>query len=188
VAVDVSRRALLAARLNAYINGVKVEPRRGDLFAAVAGQRFDLIVANPPYVPGGELPTRGPARAWEAGPAGRAFLDRICAEAPRHLRPGGVLLLCQSTICGERETLDALRRHGLDAAVVFRHVGSLGPLMRAREPWLRSAGLLKDEHDEVIVVRAQLPGAGVARRRAGPGRLPGSPTSPRASRCSPPGA
>src|SRR5437763_2724499 len=58
-AVDVSRRAVLAIRLNAQLNGVSVRAVRGDLFAPVAGRRFGLIVSNPPYVPsaGADLPT-----------------------------------------------------------------------------------------------------------------------------------
>src|SRR5689334_17657235 len=48
-AVDISRRAVLTIRLNAALNGVRVRARRGDLFAAVAGERFDAIVSNPPY-------------------------------------------------------------------------------------------------------------------------------------------
>jgi release factor glutamine methyltransferase len=154
-AVDISRRALVSARLNAAINGVAVRTRRGDLFAAVAGRRFDLIVSNPPYVPGPDQPARGLARSWEAGTRGRAFLDRICAEAPAHLCPGGVLLLVHSTVCGEEETVEALRRSGLQVRVVFRHVGRLGPRLRERAPWLRRQGLLDGDEDEVIVVRAQ---------------------------------
>jgi release factor glutamine methyltransferase len=158
VAVDVSRRALLSARLNAAVNGVRVVGRRGDLMDAVNGQRFDFIVSNPPYVPSPstELPTRGPERAWDAGPDGRMFIDRICAAAPAHLHPGGVVLIVQSVICDEARTLEAFRRAGLSAKVVFRHVGGLGPLMRDRAAWLRDRGLLHGDRDEVIVVRAQL--------------------------------
>ncbi|MFL5823928.1 MAG: HemK2/MTQ2 family protein methyltransferase [Solirubrobacteraceae bacterium] len=158
VAVDISRRALLSVRLNAAINGVRVQARRGNLFAAVPGRRFDVIASNPPYVPSpsNELPRRGAARAWEGGSDGRVFIDRICSGAREHLRPGGVLLLVQSTICGEDETLMALREAGLEANVAFRHVGALGPLMRGRAPLLRRRGLLSDEREEVIVVRAQL--------------------------------
>lgn len=50
-AVDVSRRAVIAARCNARLNGVSVNSVRGDLFEPVRGRRFDLIVSNPPYVP-----------------------------------------------------------------------------------------------------------------------------------------
>src|SRR5437763_789552 len=52
-AVDVSRRAVLAARLNARLNGVHVRVVHGDLYAPLRRARFDVIVSNPPYVPAG---------------------------------------------------------------------------------------------------------------------------------------
>jgi release factor glutamine methyltransferase len=158
VAVDVSARSLLSVRLNAALNRVRVSPRRGDLFDAVGERRFDVIVSNPPYVPGpqAELPRRGLSRAWEAGPDGRAFIDRICAGVHEHLHPGGIVLLVQSTICGEHQTVEALQRAGLRAGVVERRPGELGPLMRERVGWLRRRGLLSGAREEVIVVRGQL--------------------------------
>ena len=48
-AVDISRGAVAAIRLNAALNRARVRARRGDLFDAVAGERFDAIVSNPPY-------------------------------------------------------------------------------------------------------------------------------------------
>ncbi len=154
-AVDVSRLALLSVRMNAAVNAVRVEARRGDLFAAVPGRRFDLIVSNPPYVPGPGLPQRGLARAWEGGPDGRAFIDRICAGAAVHLTPAGAVLLVHSTLCGEQATLDALQAGGLDAEVVFRHRGGLGPRMRERAEWLQERGVLREEQDEVLIIRGQ---------------------------------
>src|ERR671933_274838 len=50
-AVDVSRRAVACAWLNARLNGTRLRALRGDLLAPVAGERFDVIAANPPYVP-----------------------------------------------------------------------------------------------------------------------------------------
>jgi len=157
VAIDVSTRAVLSARLNALLNGVRVTALRGDLFEPVAGRRFDVIVSNPPYLPhpSEELPQRGLARAVDAGPRGRAFIDRICAEVRAHLTPGGVLLLVHSSVCGERETIDALSAQGLHAEVVFRHRGPLGPRLLARADWLRAQGLLlPGDEEDVIVVRA----------------------------------
>jgi release factor glutamine methyltransferase len=156
-AIDVSRRALLSVRLNARLNGVRVTALRGDLFAPVAGRRFDVIVSNPPYLPHPDehLPERGLARAIDAGPQGRAFIDRICAQVGEHLTPGGVLLLVHSSVCGEPETLEALSRSGLQAEVVYRHRGPLGPILRARVDYLRAQGmLLPGEEEEVIIVRA----------------------------------
>jgi release factor glutamine methyltransferase len=159
-AVDVSRRAVLAARCNARLNGVRVQSIRGDLFEPVRGQRFDLIVSNPPYVPTptGEIPQRGLSRAWEAGTDGRVFLDRICAQAGTHLRPGGVFLLVHSSISGEAPTISALKAQGLAVSVVVRHRGGLGPIVQARADWLRRQKLLHaDDQEEMLVIRAQAP-------------------------------
>jgi release factor glutamine methyltransferase len=160
-AVDVSRRAVWTARINARLNGVRVHAHRGDLFEPVGRKRFDAIVSNPPYVPafGAELPTRGPERAWDAGLDGRVLLDRICAGAPAHLRPGGFVLLVHSSVCGERATLDALRAGGLDAEVVARRRGPLGPLLQGRVSALVSRGLLPrgTDEEELVVVRGRKP-------------------------------
>jgi release factor glutamine methyltransferase len=156
-AIDVSRRAVLCATLNARLNGVRVRGLRGDLLAPVRGERFDAIVANPPYLPGDDdrPPTRGPARAWDAGRHGRALLDALCAQAPDHLAPGGVLLVVHSSLCGTERTLAALRDRGLRAEVAVRHHGPLGPLLRARAPALEARGLLApgQRDEEVVIVR-----------------------------------
>lgn len=158
-AIDISRRAVLTARLNARRNGVEVQARRGDLFAPVAGRRFDLIVSNPPYVPApaAQLPRRGPERATDAGHDGRALLDRIIAGAPSHLRPGGSLLLVHSSVCGEQETAERLSAAGLDPEVVERRRGPLGTLLSERRGLLAARGLLPDDADaeELLVFRAR---------------------------------
>src|SRR4051812_9548397 len=106
-AVDVSWRAVWTTRTNAWLAGLPLRTRRGNLFAPVRGQSFDLILSNPPYVPApaGVRP-RGTARAWDAGGDGRLVLDRICREAPGLLRPGGVLLMVHSALSGPERTLD----------------------------------------------------------------------------------
>jgi release factor glutamine methyltransferase len=160
-AVDISRRAVLATRLNSRLNGVFVRTVRGDLFAAVPGERFDVIVSNPPYLisASDRLPRRGASRAWDAGTSGRAFLDRICDQAHHHLTPDGALLLVHSSLCSEQATLDALSRRGYDVRIVGRQRGPLGPRMRARSAMLRERGLLgEDELEEIVVVRAVWPG------------------------------
>jgi release factor glutamine methyltransferase len=168
-AVDVSRRSVLAARLNARLNGVRVRAVRGDLFAAVGPRRFDAIVANPPYVPaeaaaegngdGDRLPARGLRRAWEGGRDGRAVLDRICAAAPDHLRPGGFVLLVHSSVNGLQQTVDRLADGGLEVDVVDRRQGPLGPLLGARASALEERGLLPrgQRHEELLVIRGRRP-------------------------------
>jgi release factor glutamine methyltransferase len=155
-AVDVSRRSVLTVRLNAALNGVRVRALPGDLFRAVPDERFDVVVSNPPYVPDADAtpPAAGARRAWDAGLDGRVVLDRICRDAAAHLEPGGLLLLVHSSICGEERTLRALRDEGLDAAVIERRRGRLGPLLAARAPELEAKGLLApgERMEELLVV------------------------------------
>ena len=146
--VDVSRRALATAWLNARLNGVRVKPRHGDLFGPVAGERFDIVVSNPPYLPSEGIPKRGAQRAWEGGEDGRAILERICAGVANHLRPGGIVLLVHSSVNGVSRTLDGLERGGLRADVVARERGPTGPLLSARRPDL--------QEEEIYVVRGRL--------------------------------
>jgi release factor glutamine methyltransferase len=165
-AVDVSRRAVLTVRLNALLNGVprSVRAVRGDLFDAVPGRSFDAIVSNPPYVPSGAgpLPSQGASRAWEGGPDGRVVLDRICAEAPGRLRPGGTLLLVHSSLCGTEATLERLAASGLQTRVAQRRRGPLGPLMLAQVDDLERRGVLApgQREEEVVVIEGRRPSAG----------------------------
>jgi release factor glutamine methyltransferase len=158
-AIDVSRRSVATVKLNAALRRLRVDARRGDLFAAVAGERFDAIVSNPPYVPAATdaLPSRGRARAWDAGRDGRALLDRICAGAAQHLNPGGVVLLVHSSLLGYEPTADALA--GLEVDIAASARGPLGPLMRAR----RAEGLIPPvDYEDVLVVRARNTAATIA--------------------------
>jgi release factor glutamine methyltransferase len=177
-AVDVSRRAVLNARLNARLNGVRLRVVRGDLFEPVARRRFDVILANPPYVPSekAELPPRGAERAWDAGLDGRALLDRFCAEVVRHLSPNGRVLIVQSSLSGEDATLSGLASCGLEARVAARERGPLGPIASARREMLVARGLLGpgEKEEELLVIHAargalldeELRAAGARRARA----------------------
>ncbi|MFD2684134.1 HemK2/MTQ2 family protein methyltransferase [Streptomyces phyllanthi] len=160
-AVDVSRRAVCTTRLNTWLAGRRVRVLRGNLFRPVAGESFDLILTNPPYVPApaAEREPRGTARAWDAGRDGRMVLDRICRDAPALLAPGGVLLMVHSVLSGPHSTVGRLREAGLKAAVVERRWIAFGPVLRARQTWLRAQGLLSrtDEKEELVVIRAERP-------------------------------
>ncbi len=101
VAADVSGDALEVARANAGRLGAPVDFREGDLFEALAAVPlpFDVIVANPPYVPSGELGRlarevqREPRLALDGGPDGLSVILRIVAGAPSRLAAGGRLLI-----------------------------------------------------------------------------------------------
>jgi release factor glutamine methyltransferase len=156
-AIDLSLRSVAAARANAWLRAARITVHRGDLYAPVAGRRFDLVLTNPPYVPSSSrlLPRHRMGRCWDGGPDGRALLDRICDGAPEVLTPGGVLLLVQSEFSGEDATLDRLTAAGLDAEVVDRERVPFGPVLRERLPLLRERGLAgSDQHDEGLVVIA----------------------------------
>lgn len=102
-ATDVSAAALTIARKNVETHqvGDRVELLPGDLFAAVpAGATFDVIASNPPYIPTAEIETLAgdvrrhePRLALDGGGDGLDLLRRILAEGPRHLVPGGWLLV-----------------------------------------------------------------------------------------------
>jgi release factor glutamine methyltransferase len=160
-AIDISRRSVLTVRLNAALRRLRVRALRGSLFESVAGERFDLIVTNPPYVPAptDDLPERGARRAWDAGRDGRALIDPICDAAAAHLKPGGAILMIHSSLCGTEETVARLTAAGLSAEVVARERGPLGPLMLARVDQLEASGALKpgEREEDVVVIRGCLP-------------------------------
>lgn len=154
-AVDVSRRAVWATRVNTLARGIRIRVERGDVFERMAGRTFDVILSNPPYVPGVAEKPRGRNRAWDAGVDGRELLDRLCANAPILLAPGGTLLLVHSGLCDEDRTLSQLRGGGLKAAVVARAEVPFGPVMRARRHRLLEMGLIEEgqRFEEVVVIR-----------------------------------
>lgn len=164
-AVDLSWRSVLSARANSGLRRAGVVVHRGDLFGPVAGRSFDLVLANPPYVPAvtDVLPRHTIDRCWDAGLDGRTLVDRICDGVVDVLAPGGRLLLVQSCVTGEQQTLDRLRSAGLRAHVAARAVVPFGPVMRARAAFLRSRGLLAPDAvgEEVLVVIGSVPAVAV---------------------------
>lgn len=98
-AADLSPDALAVTAKNAELLGASVTLHQGDLFAAVSGIAFDVIVSNPPYIPSADCLTlqeevrREPLMALDGGTDGLNFYRRIASDAPKFLRPGGVLLL-----------------------------------------------------------------------------------------------
>lgn len=101
VAVDASPAAAEVARRNAARLGLaaRVRVREGDWFMPVAGESFDLVASNPPYIDVGDphLDTGDlrfePRSALASGSDGLDDLRRIAIAAPDHLKPGGWLLL-----------------------------------------------------------------------------------------------
>jgi ribosomal protein L3 glutamine methyltransferase len=100
-AVDVSPQALEVARRNVARHGVadRVRLLQGDVFEPVGDTRYDVIVANPPYVSDAEMQAlppeylHEPDLALRAGSDGLDVVRRILGGAQRHLQPGGVLFV-----------------------------------------------------------------------------------------------
>jgi len=100
VATDRSTAALAVARRNAVaLSADNIEFLAGDWFVPLAGRRFRMILANPPYIASGDPALRDPALRHEprsalvSGATGLEALAAIARDAPRHLLPDGVLLL-----------------------------------------------------------------------------------------------
>ena len=99
-AVDLSAGALALARRNVATHrlGDRITVHRGDLFRPLQGQRYDLIISNPPYVDAGgmaKLPPEfrhEPRMALAAGNDGLDLVHRILADAPKHLTKSGGLV------------------------------------------------------------------------------------------------
>ncbi|MFL6563527.1 MAG: peptide chain release factor N(5)-glutamine methyltransferase [Burkholderiales bacterium] len=97
VAVEASAAALAVAQRNAVKHGLEIEFRHGRWLEPLAGERFDLILANPPYVAEGDPHLRDllfePRGALVSGADGLDAIREITRQAPRYLAPGGWLLL-----------------------------------------------------------------------------------------------
>jgi release factor glutamine methyltransferase len=124
VATDVCADALAIARANAGALGLsRVELRHGDWYQPLLGERFDLLVSNPPYVAQDDpaLATASlrhePPRALTPGADALSCLRTLVRGAPRHLAPEGWLLLEHGATQGAE-----VRRELVDAG--FRHVRS----------------------------------------------------------------
>ena len=114
-AVDVSPDALEVARANAARHGATIRFLQGDWYLPLAGERFDLIVSNPPYVAANDPHLQNDGLPFEpqqaltdgvAGGNGLACIRRLIDGAAAHLSPGGWILI----------------EHGYDQAVQVREL------------------------------------------------------------------
>ncbi len=118
VAVESSMSALVVARRNATRLNLEVDFRHGRWFGPVAGERFDLIVSNPPYVASGDPHLAGlrfePQGALLAGPDGLDSIRDIVKAAGAHLQRGAWLLL-EHGLGQDRAVRDLLAGAGLES-------------------------------------------------------------------------
>jgi methylase of polypeptide subunit release factors len=142
VGTDVSRRALGFAALNAVLNGAELDLREGSLYDPVAGERFDRIVSNPPFVITPRETPDVPAYTYrDGGFRGDGLVEAVVRGAAAHLAPGGVAqLLGNWEVRGDRQ--EARERvlgwaGPLDVWIVERDL--LDPAQYA-ETWVRDGG------------------------------------------------
>ena len=131
-AVDISPAAVALAGRNAAAHAVPLSLVESDWFAALQGQRFELIAANPPYVAAGDAHLDAgdlrfePKLALCSGDDGLSAIRRIVGQAQAYLAPGGALFL----------------EHGYDQAAAVRELFAAGGY-REIEQWRDLAGILR---------------------------------------------
>lgn len=126
VATDISEEALAVAQRNAARLGIDtIEFRQGDWTTPIAGEMFDIIVSNPPYVRQGDPALLAlqhePVSALSAGPAGLDAISRLVVDCLPLTRPGGWLLLEH----GAEQALEVAR---LFAQAGWRSIASVSDL------------------------------------------------------------
>jgi methylase of polypeptide subunit release factors len=112
-AIDVNPEAIRCARINALLNHADggIELRCGDLFAPVAGERFDVVVCNPPFFQG--TPTSPRDVAWRS----EDFISRFSAGLEEVVAADGYALVVFSNHADERGFLDRLLAAGWRPAI-----------------------------------------------------------------------
>jgi SAM-dependent methyltransferase len=139
VATDRNPRATAFTRLAAALNGVELDTRTGDLLEPVAGERFDLVVSNPPFVVGGAGNGRARYVYRDAGLDGDDVCRRLVQELPTVLADGGIAVLLANWLHVEGEDGDERVRSwfdgtGCDGWVVQRELAAPEDYVTA---WLR---------------------------------------------------
>lgn len=119
-AVDINPEAIRCARINALVNHVdeRIDLRPGDLFTPVCGERFDVVVCNPPFFQG--TPSSRRDAAWRS----QDFLPRFCAGLTDVVAAGGYALVVFSNHADQRALLDPLAgqwRVTIDRSREFRN-------------------------------------------------------------------
>lgn len=114
IAVDINPAAVRCATINVTLNAMeqRVEVRHGDLFAPVAGERFELVLFNPPFLRGEPRDDRD--RAWRSPDVA----ERFAAGLGEHLAPGGAALVVLSSFGGAAAFLGAFQRQRLAVTVL----------------------------------------------------------------------
>jgi HemK-related putative methylase len=114
VAVDINPAAVRCARINTLMHQCedRIEVLHGDLFAPLAGRRFDVVLFNPPFLNG--VPRNDGDRAWRS----TDIAQRFASGLRNHLTPMGFALVLLSNYGGAREFISQFQRHEFAMTVV----------------------------------------------------------------------
>ncbi|WP_104476811.1 DUF7059 domain-containing protein [Microterricola pindariensis] len=143
VATDISQRALELAAFNAALNEIEgVEFRLGSLFEPVAGERFDHVISNPPFVITPRVEGVPSYEYRDGGMVGDALVETVMRDAAAHLTPGGVLQMLgnweyTAAVPDAFDRLQGWLEPALDYWIVEREVQSA---TRYAETWIRDGG------------------------------------------------
>lgn len=138
-ALDVSPAALDIARQNAAANGARVRLVQSDWFGAVAGERFDMLVSNPPYIAEGDVHlSQGDLRFEPSGALtdhadGLSALRTIIKGAPGHLETGGWLLM-EHGYDQAQQVRDLLTEQGYVDVASWRDLAGIERVTGGRAP------------------------------------------------------
>jgi release factor glutamine methyltransferase len=114
VAVDINPAAVRCARINTLLHRCedRIEVLQGDLFASLAGRRFDVVLFNPPFLHG--APHDDADRAWRS----TDVAQRFACQLRNHLTPSGYALVLLSNYGGARAFVSQFHSHGFVTSVV----------------------------------------------------------------------
>jgi len=117
IATDINLQAVRCAKINAKINNVadKIEVRHGNLFEPVKGEKFDLIIFSPPYIP--RKPKNYFEYAWFCGEK-YEVIKEFFKHVRRYLKPNGRIRMVYSTIADLNLLLKMLNKSKLKWCVV----------------------------------------------------------------------
>jgi release factor glutamine methyltransferase len=117
-AVDIDKAAVAVTMDNAVKCDASIVVKLSDLFSAVEGEKFDLVVFNPPYLPE-DLPHYADSR-WSGGPDGRATIDRFIDKVDRHLNESGAVLLLVSSLSDIDKVIESFYKSRFVAKVIAK--------------------------------------------------------------------
>jgi methylase of polypeptide subunit release factors len=152
VATDIDERALQFTSTNATANGVNIDAREGSLFEPVRGERFDLIVSNPPFVIGGvtELVHR------ESPFAADGLTRELLKQLPDHLNSHGMALFLTAWLVEDLEQpFERIEQWLPESGICWVGLRDIQFVEDYVETWLRDAGKA-DDHELAARWRAQL--------------------------------